>query len=166
MEARCLMSLLRARCTHVRRAFSFLELVAVIAMIGVVALAAGAYLGTSSLGNGEAEGFARKISLALNYARRSTISTGDNHYLQLAYSGGNVASYTLYRRAAGGDVQVDDTKTVPQDVTVTSAQGTLEFDFEGAALAAYNISVAGPNRSWSVAVVPVTGAIRVTETTP
>ena len=52
---------------------------------------------------------------------------------------------------------------MPVDVTVTSVQTTLEFDFEGAALASYLINVAGPDRSWTVSVIPVTGAIQVAE---
>ena len=70
------------------------------------------------------------------------------------------------RRASGGDVQVDQIRVVPQDVIVTSALKQLEFDFDGTALAAYGVSIAGPDRSWDVTVVPLTGAIEVAETTP
>ncbi|MCG8450752.1 MAG: hypothetical protein MI725_14375 [Pirellulales bacterium] len=166
METFSLMSLPIAWRTKVRRALSLLELVAVVAMLGVLSLAAGTFLGNSSLANGGAEGFAHKLSLALTHARRSTIATGDNHYLQLSTSSGNVVSYAMFRRDSGGDVQMDDTRTVPQDVTVTSAESTLEFDFEGSALASYSISVVGPDRSWNVSVVALTGAVQVVETTP
>ena len=163
MKNRSLMRTLKAHCASAHWAFSLLELISVIAMIGLLALAAGTYLGNSSLANSGAEGFTRKLALALNYARRATISTGDNHYLQLATSSGSVISYSLYRRDSGGDVQVDDTHSVPTDVVVTSAQTTLEYDFDGSALAAYLITVAGPDRSWVVTVVPLTGAVQVSE---
>ena len=65
-------------------------------------------------------------------ARRRTIATGDNHYLQLTPSAANVTSYTMYRRAAGGDVVVDQTRTVPTGVTCSASHTTLEFDFDGA----------------------------------
>ncbi len=146
-----------------RRAMSLLELTIVIAILGLLSVAAATRYGHDSLGNGGAEGFARKLALSLVHARRSTISTGDNHYLQLTSSGGSVTSYALIRRASGGDTQVDETRTVPQDVTVTSASSVLEFDFEGSALSAYSITVAGPDRSWSVSVVLLTGAVQVAE---
>ncbi len=155
-----------ARRDDSRRAMSLLELTVVVSILGLLSVAAISRYGSSTLATGGAEGFARRLSLSLVHARRSTISTGDNHYLQLATSGSQVTSFSLFQRAGGGDVQVDQTYTVPVDVTVTSAATTLEFDFEGSALAGYSISIAGPTRSWNVSVVALTGAVRVTETTP
>ena len=100
------------------------------------------------------------------HARRSTIATGDNHYLQMTISGDNVVSYAMFRRDGGGDVQLDDTRTVPADVAVTSSSNTLEFDFEGSALASYTLTIAGTDRSWSVSVTMLTGSPQVVETTP
>ena len=157
-------SLIARRDTS-RRAMSLLELTVVVAILGLLTIASITRFGHAAIENGGAEGFTRKLSLALVHARRSTISTGDNHYLQLATSGGNVISYALFRKASGGDIQVDQTRTVPQGVTVTSAATTLEFDFEGAALAAYSVSISGPNRSWDVSIIALTGAVLVTETT-
>ena len=154
-----------ARRASSRRAMSFLELAIVVAILGLLALAAITRFGHSTIGNGAAEGFTRKLAIALMHARRSTISTGDNHYLLLTTSGSNVVSYALMRRTSSGDVQVDETRQVPRDVTVTSSSNTLEFDFEGAALAAYSITVAGPDRSWNVSVGILTGSVVVTETT-
>lgn len=165
MRERSLKRIPKALCASAHRAFSLLELISVIAMIGLLALAAGTYLGNSSLANGGAEGFTRKLALSLNYARRATINTGDNHYLLLSTSGGNVVSFTLYRRGSGGNVQIDETYNVPADVVVNSAQTSLEFDFDGSSLASYSITVTGPNRSWNVSVVPLTGTVQVTETT-
>ena len=145
---------------------SLLELAAVGAVLALLALAGISRFGHNTLANGGAEGFARQLSLALAHARRGTISTGDNHYLQLSPASGNVTSFVLMRRAAGGDEQVGQIRTVPQDVTVTSTLKVLEFDFDGTALAAYSVSIAGPDRSWNVTVVLLTGVTEVTETTP
>ena len=149
----------------VPRALSLLELIASIAMLGLLAVAATTFLGSSTTGNAGAEGFARKLAIALVHARRSTISTGDNHYLSFTSADGSIVSFSLMRRTSGGDVQVDDTRAVPEGVTITSAQSTLEFDFEGSALSAYSITVAGPDRTWVVSVVQLTGTTQVTETT-
>jgi len=157
---------LMARRKTLRRAMSLLELTIVVAILGFLSVASITKFGHSALGNSGAEGFARKLSLAQVHARRSTISTGDNHYLQMTTSGGNATSYALFRRASGGNTQVDETRSVPQGVTVTSSATTLEFDFEGAALGAYTVDIAGPHRSWRVSTVILTGAVRVVETTP
>ena len=65
--------------------------------------------GTSTVQNLSGEGFARKLALDLMQARRRTIATGDNHYLQLSPSTGNVTSYTITagRRAATSSVEAD-----------------------------------------------------------
>jgi hypothetical protein len=106
---------------------------------------------------------ARKLALALIHARRATISTGDNHFVQLLPSAANPTSFALYRRTAGGDVQVDASRPVPQDVALSGSHAVLEFDFDGAALAAYTLTVAGDNRSWTVSVVTLTGTVSVAE---
>jgi prepilin-type N-terminal cleavage/methylation domain-containing protein len=149
-----------ARRLRRRRAFNLLELVAVLAIVALVAAAGVTRFGSSTLENVGAEGFARKLALDLMQARRRTIATGDNHYLQLTVAGSNVTSYTMYRRAAGGDVIVEETRTVPAGATVATSAATLEFDFSGASLAAYTVTVSGPNRTWTVSTVMATGAVR------
>lgn len=155
-----------ARRESSRRAMSLLELAVVGALLALLTLAGISRFGHNTLGNGGAEGFTRQLALALTHARRSTISTGDDHYLQLSPSTGNVTSFAIMRRVSGGDVQVDQFRPVPKDVIVTSALKQLEFDFDGSALAAYSISIAGPDRSWDVNVVPLTGAVDVIESSP
>jgi hypothetical protein len=68
----------------------------------------------------------------------------------------------MYRRTAGGDVAVEQTRAAPAGVVATASHTILEFDFGGAALAGYSITVAGPNRSWTVSTVMATGAVRTT----
>jgi prepilin-type N-terminal cleavage/methylation domain-containing protein len=154
-----------ARRSTGRRAFSLIELAAVVVIVGLVAAAGLMKWGSSTVQNVSGEGFARKLALDLIQARRRTIATGDNHYLLLAPSAANVTSYTMYRRAAGGDAVVEQGRSIPSGVTASSSHTTLEFDFDGAALAAYSVSVVAPNRTWTVTTVMATGAVR-TATTP
>lgn len=146
-----------------RQAMSLLELSVVVAILGLLTIAAVTRFGHDALGNGGAEGLARKLALALNQARRCTIASGDNHYVQLNSSGGSIVSFALIRKASGGDIQVDQAWTVPQNVTVSSASSQLEFDFEGSALGSYSVTVAGPDRSWNISVVMLTGTVQVSE---
>ena len=155
-----------ARRARSRRALSFLEMAVVLAILGLLTVSAITSFGSSTLSNAGAEGVVRKLSLALVHARRATIATGDNHYVQLSPSAANATEFTLYRRTGGGDVQVDAIHIVPQGVTLSASHTALEFDFDGAALAAYTIDVAGDDRSWHLSVVPLTGSVSTTETTP
>lgn len=159
-------SICMARRIPVRRAMSFLELAVVVSIVGLLSITAIASFGSSTLSNGGAEGFVRKLSLALTHARRATISTGDNHYLQLSPSAANATSFTLYRRTSGGNVSVDTSRALPKDVTLSSSHAVLEFDFDGSALGGYSINVAGDQRSWNLSVVTLTGSVSVTENTP
>ena len=157
---------LEARRGVPRRALSLLELTAVVAVAGILAIAGIATFGHRTLSNGAAEGYARKLSLALTHARRATISTGDNHFVQFSPASGTITSFTIVRRASGGDVQVEQTHEVPSDVTISSVSRSLEFDFDGTALAGYSVDISASDRSWNVSVTQLTGSIGVTETTP
>jgi prepilin-type N-terminal cleavage/methylation domain-containing protein len=101
---------LKARRSRGRRAFNLLELLAALAIVGLLAAAGFSRFGAGTLENVGAEGFARKLALDLLQARRRTIATGDNHYVQFTIVDSKATSYTLYRRATGGDVVVDQTR--------------------------------------------------------
>ena len=156
----------KARRSSERRAFNLLELVAIILLVGLAGVAAIGRFGSETLQNASSEGYARRLALDMSQARQRTVATGDNHYLLMTLSGGNVASYTVYRRDPGGDVIIEQTTDTPAGVTVVASHTTLEFDFDGAALAAYSVSIAGPNRSWSVTTTPLTGTVNTVDTTP
>jgi prepilin-type N-terminal cleavage/methylation domain-containing protein len=157
---------IKARRPQGRRAFSLVEMASVIAIVALVAAAGFSRFGSSTLENLSADGFARRLALDLMQARRRTIATGDNHFLQFTAASGNVTDYTLYRRTSGGNLAVDEVRFVPAGVNVTTSHTTLEFDFDGAALAGYSVAIAGPQRSWTVSTTMVAGAVRTVETTP
>jgi prepilin-type N-terminal cleavage/methylation domain-containing protein len=148
-----------------RGGFSLIELAAVVAIIALLATAGLMKWGAGTVQNLSGEGFARRLALDLLQARRRTIATGDNHYLLLTPSTSNVTSYVMYRRASGGDVVVEQSRTIPSGVTATASHTTLEFDFDGASLAAYTVTVVSPNRTWTITTAMATGAIQ-TATTP
>jgi hypothetical protein len=136
-------------------------MIAVVLLLGVVAAVLVARSGQDTVRNLAAQGAARLLELDLMQAQRRAISTGDNHYLQFTSSGPTVTGYQLYRRAAGGDVTVDDQRQVAAGVTVAISHSTMEYAFSGAALAAYQIDIDGPAQSWIVSVTPATGHVRL-----
>jgi len=144
---------------------TLLELTAVVLIIGLLGAMAAARFGGSVIADVGAQGFARRLAIDCQQARRRAISTGDNHFLRFTFSGGNATGYALYRDQSGSDVRVDDIHAVPDDVTVTTAGATdVEFTFTGEALASYSIVVQGPDRSWTVTIVQLTGQAFVDET--
>ncbi|MEM8864809.1 MAG: prepilin-type N-terminal cleavage/methylation domain-containing protein [Planctomycetota bacterium] len=150
----------QARCQDWRRAFSLFELLAVLVIIGLVSGMAITKFGHTAYQAGNAEGFARRLSLDISQARRRAIATGEDHYLQFYRTSGVVTSYALFRDAAGGDYQVDDVIAVPDGATVTTASDTLTFDFAGALATAGTSSVLridGAKFYWNVTLFHATG---------
>jgi Tfp pilus assembly protein FimT len=140
-----------------------LELLAVLLLIAVFTAVAMARFGIEPLKNFASQSDARRLASDLIQARRRAISTGDNHYVEFASSGGAVTGYTIYRRLGGGGVAaVDAARPFVQQETISVTHSQMEFNFEGAALAAYQATFTGPDRTAQVTVVPVTGAVRVT----
>jgi prepilin-type N-terminal cleavage/methylation domain-containing protein len=145
-----------------RHAFTLLEMLAVSALLGILALAAAGAFHPQSVGDLEGRITAERLAWDLRQARRRAISSGDNHALVLATSGGNVVSFTLNRRLPDTSLTaVDATVALPAYVTVVGSSTTPEFTFEGAALAGYTFTITAPHRSWTVTVAQATGAVRV-----
>lgn len=154
--------------TTQRRGVTLLELLAVVTIIGIIAAVAATRVGRSIFAEFGAGAVAQELSLDLLTCQRSAIATGDDHFLRFTVSGGKAVSYRMMRATLSGDVPVDAVKTIADDVTVTITAPTndMNFRFEGQADWAYQLDVTGIGRSYRVSVVPVNGAIQVTETTP
>ena len=151
---------------HRRPAVTLQEMIAVTAIIGLAAAASFGTFGLNTLANVGADGYARRLACDLQQARRRTIATGDNHYLLCTLAGPNVAYYQLWRRASGGDVAVDQVVEAPDDVAVVVTHTTMEFDFSGAALAAYQVTATGPQRTVQLTVAMPTGYVSLTDSGP
>lgn len=156
----------KARRAQALRAFSFVEMLAVLAIIGLIAIAGIGRFGSGTLENLDAEAYGRRLALDLAHARQRTIATGDNHYLDLTTSGGEVTTYALVQRASGGDVVVDEPRVTPSGLTVIASHADLEFDFDGSALAGYVVVVSGPTQSWTLTATAATGSVELVDTSP
>jgi hypothetical protein len=137
---------------------TLMELASVVLIIGLVGTAVVTRYGGSTVADVGAQGFARRLALDCLQARRRTISTGDNHLLRFTIAGGLATQYALYRRQGGSVTLVDDIRTVPSDVTVTTGGAVdLEFAFTGEALASYTVVAQAPGRTRTVTIYQVTG---------
>ena len=148
-----------------RGAFSLLELLAVVTILGVLVAAGFATMTTDSVANHSAGIAARQLALDLEQARRQAIASGSNHFLQFTLAGSNITGYTVRRSNGAGSTVVDTFRAIPAHVTVTmspSGSASPAMNFEGQAASSYTLTLAGPNRTWQVIVTAVTGRPRVT----
>jgi type II secretory pathway pseudopilin PulG len=137
---------------------TLMEIVAVVMIIGIMAAMAATRFGTNAVADVDASGFARRVALDCLQARRRAISTGNNHLLRFTIVGGKATQYVLCSKSGATLTQMDDVRTVPANVTVTTAGTTdMEFAFTGSALAAYTITIASADRTKSVTVPMATG---------
>ncbi len=127
---------MNARPECPQRAFTLLEMLVVLAIIGVLSGMAAVRFGEGVLAQTSAEGYVRRLALDLRQTRRTTIATGDICRLSLTSTSGSVSSYQIFREAVGGDVAVDEAVPTPAGVTVTSDFANWQFGFDGSLTAA------------------------------
>jgi prepilin-type N-terminal cleavage/methylation domain-containing protein len=147
-----------------RRGVTLLELLVVVTLIGIFASTVAMRYGRSIFAEFGSQGTARQLSLALLASQRASIKTGDDHYVEFLASGGRITSYRIMRDTGGVLTLVDGPTTLSTDVTVTVSNTTMRYNFEGGAQGSYWINIVGQARTWRVDVVPINGAVRVSQT--
>jgi prepilin-type N-terminal cleavage/methylation domain-containing protein len=152
------------RAVSPRRGVTLLELLVVVVLLGIFSATVGMRFGRSLFAEFGAQAAARELALALLGCQRAAIASGDDHYLEFLYAGGKIAQYRVLRDSAGTPTLIDGPKSLPVDVTITSSDSTLRYDFQGSAQSNYWIQVTGQDRVWRIDVVPITGSLSVTQT--
>jgi len=145
-----------------RRGVTLLELLVVVTLMGIFSTVVTMRFGRTLFAEFGTQSESRRISLAMLHAQRAAITTGANHYVE--FDGTTATTFQVVRTT--GPTVVDGPTDLSSDITVTVSHTQMVFNFEGQALAAYVVDLVGVNRSWQIAVVPVTGAITVTDTSP
>jgi len=146
-----------------RRGMSLWELAAVVTLLAIVAAIVVGRNGKQLIGTFGAQADARRVGLALLQAKRRTIGTGTVHGVQFNSSSGAIVSFSVVSIVSGVATVVDGPTNFSSDVTVTSSNTQMTFDFEGKAGAAYWAQFAGPSATWRIDVTPITGAVSTTK---
>ena len=147
-----------------RRGVSLLELLVVITLLGIMASVAAMRFGRSLLSEFGAHAEARQLSLALLACQRAAVKTGDDHVLRLKrMDGGRALSYQILHNNAGTLQLVDGPRSFPAMGPFAVHTATCDSILK-APRGAYQIQLRGQPRRWQIDVVPVTGSIRVTDT--
>lgn len=159
-----------ARLPRERRAYSLLEMTAVVAIIGIMGGIALMRFGHDTLSVTSAEGCVRQLALSLSLARRQAMSEGtpaavifnrdaDTSAIETAQvariddgSGSEVITFT------------EATIDVPSGVTVNTVNDRWEFDYTGSLTlpaAGGTFTVDAPGWQWSLTINAATGRVDI-----
>lgn len=147
-----------------RFAMSLMELLAVVMLMGVLASSVAMRYGREILGDTGVRSKASELSIGLNQAQRAAIRSGIPHGVTFAGNLNQVQSWSVVRFDHDGtETVVDGPYTMAQDFTLSVDSKEIVFDFEGNGTSQINAQFSGPNRSWSVSVMPLTRMIHSQE---
>ncbi len=151
----------RSTSTARMAGMTLVELMAVVAIVGILSAVVITRLGSAGIGNPGAQAVARRLSLDFRHARGLAIAEGINHYVKFDVSGTDLVGYTVYRTDSPTDIRVETYRTFEKGVTATSGTTQVEFTPTGAALAACTVVVSGPSATYTVSVIAATGTTTV-----
>lgn len=142
---------------------TLVELLAVMALLGILSAVLITRLGSGGIGNPGAQAVARRLALDFRHARGLAIAEGINHYVKFDVDGASLAGYTVYRTDSPTDIAVETYRTFEKGVTATSGTTQVEFTPTGAALAGCTVMVSGPSVTYTVTVILATGTTTVSK---
>jgi prepilin-type N-terminal cleavage/methylation domain-containing protein len=153
-----------ARPPRERRAFSLLELMATVTIVGLIAGLAVMRFGHDGIETIDAAGFVRKLTVTTQLARRQAICEGFPAAIVFTRSGTKVSSWQLVRVTAGGDQAVDDPMPVPTSFDLSIPTARWQFDYTGqltSPAGGASADVTSDFWEWSISISPLTGHVSV-----
>ena len=144
-------------------AFSLVELILIVAFIGIFAVIAVPKLNLAIISKQKADTFARKIVTDLRLTRRLAISDAANNPKGFDLNMLGVSPYTGYEIENADTNAIVTTCTIDSDVSVT---GDAKFKFTilgGTQTGDGQLSVFAEGRSFSITVNSATGAVKCVE---
>jgi prepilin-type N-terminal cleavage/methylation domain-containing protein len=156
-----------------RRGVTLLELLVVVTLMGILSSVVVSRYGRDIFGDFGARSEAQQLWLDLEAGRRMAIRSGKEH--SIVFSGPVNGSWTGYdivegtsaeARTGKGTSVSGDPRVFPKELVVDGGVKAVSFSFEGHASEAAQWRLTGPNRSWQVRLVPLSGAATVSELGP
>ncbi len=147
-----------------RRGVTLLELLVVVTLMGTLSTVVVTRYGRDIFGDLGARSEAHRLSLDMQRAKSVAIRNGST--VSVIFEKGPNGQYSGYRlteRQAGKQVVIAGPTQFGPDINVTTTSPSIRFSFEGHASTACVVNLKGPNRSWALTVVPLTGAVRISE---
>lgn len=155
---------------HRRRGVTLLELLVVVTLMGILSSVVVSRYGRDIFGDLGARSDAHQLWMDMQRTKTLAIRSGVEHSVVFSRaSGGVLTGYqvvegTAVDAMAGSSVTVIGEPVVfSDDIVATGTPDVVEFNFEGQASAACSVSLTGPNRSWRLSVIPLSGSVTVTE---
>ena len=142
---------------------TLVEMLTVLTISGILLGVAMIRLGSSSIFMAEAERVAYRLAADLRLARNQAVTENKNHYLLFTKSGEFLVKYDILRVEPDGDVQIESTRFIDDDVQLTGANKSAEFAPDGSALKEYPYYINYPGGGYWVNVILATGAVGVGE---
>lgn len=150
---------------HRRRGVTLLELLVVVTLMGTLSTVVVTRYGRDIFGDLGARSEAHRLWIDLQHAQSTAIRNGTTASLVfIEASSGTVTGYRLLEQTPAGIKQtLGELTSFAREIRVTSSAPTVAFTFEGHARQACTIVLQGPNRSWELNVVPLSGAVDISE---
>lgn len=147
-----------------RRGVSLLELLVVVTLMGTLSSVVVTRYGRDIFGDMGARSEAHGLWLDLQHAKAIAIRNGTTVSVIFdKVSNGQLSGYQIVEGIGSARAIVGEPSSFGSDINITANVSSVQFTFEGHATAACTIKLKGPNRSWRLDVVPLSGSVRISE---
>jgi type II secretory pathway pseudopilin PulG len=143
---------------------TLLELLVVVTLMGTLSTVVVTRYGRDIFGDLGARSEAHRLWLDMQRAKSVAIRNGS--MVSVIFDKGPSGQYSGYRLAEGPvekQTVIGEPTQFGADINVTTTSSTIQFSFEGHASTACVVNLKGPNRSWGLTVVPLTGSVKISE---
>jgi prepilin-type N-terminal cleavage/methylation domain-containing protein len=145
-----------------KKAFTLVELLVVVMLIGVMTLIAVPRMGYSIISGGKAQTTSQKIAAAIRYTRGLAISNAATNSQGFILNMTGVPNYTGYQVVDLSTSDVIETGSIDNDVSCTGANDFRFGPLGNRVGDTDSLTVIAGERTFSITVVSVTGMVKCT----
>lgn len=145
--------------------FTLVEVTSALVLTALFAAVASRNFQIGSVGAVRHEVEVQSLVMELQLARQDAILSGESRGLQFGRQGRQIVSVQSFAADLSGQKRLlGQARKFHADLTRVSVdRSSVEFSSEGHATGASQITLQTQHRQWDIAIVPLTGAVRVTE---